>query len=474
MGIVYEAWDPLLERTVALKTIQLAFTTSPEETALYEQRFFAEARIAARLAHPGVVVVHDVGQSPETGTLYIAFECLEGQTLAEVLRSGTPLPWSEALRVTARIAEALHYAHAQGVVHRDLKPANVMVLPTGEPKILDFGIARTDTARIKLTITGQSVGTPLYASPEQTLGQPVDSRGDLFSLGAIAYALLTGRAAFAAETITGVIRRVIDEDPEPPSSLVPGLPPEVDRIIARALAKDPADRYPDGLSLASDVADVLAGGQPRNAGTPPHHHARWDAAADLDAQFAALVAPGAHAAHGAGAETMPPADASAGPSSPAGAELTPSAISRGPRRLVVALVGFASLLLFSFWLWHARSPRHAARAPEVPAALAPRVSPTPARQESGWLAIETDLPRNSRLSVWVDRVLVVDRMQSEGAAPPRPIAVASGGHDIEVQLTRDGKRSTERVRGDFRSGATRRLRARFGGLLRKKLTLEWE
>src|SRR5688572_11159369 len=153
MGVVYEAFDPDLDRTIALKTIQLAFAASDEEREVFEKRFFAEARAAARLSHPGIVVVHDVGRDPDTGTLYIALERLQGRTLADVIRNDAPVPWREALRLVGTVAEVLHHAHGQGVVHRDVKPANIMVLPTGEPKIMDFGIAKVEAAQ--LTAAGQ-------------------------------------------------------------------------------------------------------------------------------------------------------------------------------------------------------------------------------------------------------------------------------------------------------------------------------
>jgi serine/threonine-protein kinase len=257
MGIVYEATDPALGRNIALKTIALSLAVRDEEVELFEQRFFAEARIAARLSHPGIVVVHDVGRDPQTGTLYIAMERLQGRTLADVIRDGTRLDWRESLFLVLRLAEALQHAHAQNVIHRDLKPANVVVLPTGEPKILDFGLAKAETARIRLTTHGQVFGTPLYMSPEQASGKELDARTDLFSLGAVAYNLLTGEAAFAAPTVTEILMRVVNSDPEPPSRVRPGLPPEVDRIVARALAKDVAARYPDAKTMANDIREVL-------------------------------------------------------------------------------------------------------------------------------------------------------------------------------------------------------------------------
>ena len=226
MGVVYLADDPVLGRPVALKTIQLAFVTPEADRESFEKRFMAEARVAAGLAHPGIVVVHDVGRDPDSGMLYIALEYLRGSTLAEVTAAGAPLESREALRITARLARALHHAHVAGVIHRDVKPANVMLLPSGDVKVMDFGIAKVPQQ--DLTAAGQFFGTPLYMSPEQARGEAVDGRSDLFALGAIAYRLLTGRAAFGAENVTAILSRVLGENPLAPSSVAPQVPADAD------------------------------------------------------------------------------------------------------------------------------------------------------------------------------------------------------------------------------------------------------
>ncbi len=263
MGIVYEARDPVLDRTVALKVIQPAAEAG--ELQGYEERFLAEARIAAALHHPGIVVVHDVGRDPASGALFIALELLRGETLADLARGG-PVAWPVVMRTVAQVARALDHAHRNGVVHRDIKPANVIVLPSGEAKVTDFGIARLESARMRLTSTGEFIGTPLYTAPEQARVEDVDGRADIFSLASVAYTLLTGRPPFLAPTIPGIVHRVVYEDPEPLSRLVPGLPPDVERVLARALAKDPDDRYPTAAALAEDAEDLLAGQPPRHAG----------------------------------------------------------------------------------------------------------------------------------------------------------------------------------------------------------------
>jgi serine/threonine-protein kinase len=267
MGVVYRAFDPTLGRPIALKTILVDHLVS-ETRSGFERRFLAEARIAARLSHPGIVVVHDFGRDAASGLLFIALECLAGETLAHKLDQGRLPAWRDALRIVGRVAAALHHAHEHGVVHRDVKPANIMIRPSGEPKIMDFGIAHAEQGPGGGTELG---GTPLYMSPEQALGEAVDGRTDLFSLGAIAYALLTGRPPFRGDSVRGILARVAYRQPPWPSELVPTLPKDVDRIVARAMVKAPAERYRNGLELAEDVDDVLAGQPPRHCKgfTPP-------------------------------------------------------------------------------------------------------------------------------------------------------------------------------------------------------------
>ena len=280
MGVVYEAEDPALGRTIALKTIQVPLAATRAEREDYERRFLAEARIAARLSHSGIVVVHDVGRDAGHDILYIALEYLHGRTLAE-LAAERRLDWREALRIVGRVAEALHYAHAQGVVHRDIKPANIMVLASGEPKIMDFGIAKLET--VQLTSTGQFFGTPLFMSPEQALGKAVDARTDLFSLGSVAYLLLAGGPPFEADSVPGILARVTYQHPRPLREAAPAVPEEAEYVVERAMAKDPAARYPDGRTMAEDIDDILAGREPR-------HRKGWTAPATGTGTVSAALA----------------------------------------------------------------------------------------------------------------------------------------------------------------------------------------
>jgi hypothetical protein len=262
MGVVYQARDPTLNRNVALKTISLAVAVSEKDRETFEARFVQEARAAAGLAHPGIVVVYEVGVDLEAGTLYMALEFLRGKTFEAILSAGQRLEWREVLRATARVADALHHAHAHGIVHRDIKPANIMVLASGEPKIMDFGVAKLEAG--ELTTGGQVFSSPSYMSPEQADGTKLDGRSDLFSLGAVVCELLSGKKAFPGPGVPTILRRVSREDPAPPSTVVPALPRAVDAIVARALAKDPSARYPSGKALAEDIEDILADRPPRH------------------------------------------------------------------------------------------------------------------------------------------------------------------------------------------------------------------
>jgi serine/threonine protein kinase len=268
MGVVYKARDTRSKRPVALKLIRMAFAVSEEQKASFERRFMEEAEITKRLDHPGIVRVYEIGRDPEQNAPFIAFEYLEGQTLAEMLEQGA-LPWRTALLIVARVAEALEHAHRQGIIHRDIKPANVMVLHNGEPKIMDFGLAKRD-AGLELTSTGQFLGTPLYMSPEQALGRKVDARTDIFSLGSVAYTLLTGKRAFDGDSIPQVMNKVTYQTPPPPTRLTRDLPPEADYLIARAMAKSPDARYANAFAFAEDINDVWHGKKPR-------HRAGWTA-----------------------------------------------------------------------------------------------------------------------------------------------------------------------------------------------------
>lgn len=254
MGVVYKARDPKIDRFVAVKAISL-IGQNPDEEREYRERFFHEAQAAGRLLHPGIVTIFDVGEEPESRAPYIVMEFITGQSLNALLSGETKkLPLDTALRLAEELAEALDYAHAQGVVHRDIKPANILITEDGHAKIADFGIAKLNLAH--LTIPGHAIGTPAYMSPEQLDGQAVDGRSDLFSLGVVLYNMITGHKPFQGNTAASVCFKVTNRDPLPATSFDVGLPPELDAVIARALAKDPAQRYQRGIEFALDVREL--------------------------------------------------------------------------------------------------------------------------------------------------------------------------------------------------------------------------
>jgi len=263
MGAVFRARDPKIDRTVAIKTISVS-ASSKHDAEHYRQRFFREAQAAGRLSHPGIVTIYDVGEDETTQTPFIVMECVEGSSLDRLVAAtpGGKLPREIAIRLVQQIAEALDYAHKQGIVHRDIKPANIMVTTEGQPKVADFGIAKL--AMAETTLPGHVVGTPAYMSPEQLNGKALDGRSDLFSLGVITYWLLTGVKPFDGDTITEICVQVVTKKPAPPSEIAPGLSGSFDYVLSRALAKDPATRYQNGRELAADLDDLGAGRIPRS------------------------------------------------------------------------------------------------------------------------------------------------------------------------------------------------------------------
>ncbi len=257
MGIVYKARDPKINRVVAVKTFSLA-GQPPEEEAEYRERFFREAEAAGRLSHPGIVTIFDVGEEPETHAPYIVMEFVSGQSLDKLLlQEDHKLTLDAALQLTQELAEALDCAHGQGVVHRDLKPSNILITEDGHAKIADFGVAKLNLA--SHTLGGRTLGTPAYMSPEQLNGEPVDGRSDLFSLGIVLYTVLTGYRPFQGNSAMTVSFKVVNRDPVPATVLDTELPPGIDYIIARAMAKDPAQRYQRGMEMALDVQDLREG-----------------------------------------------------------------------------------------------------------------------------------------------------------------------------------------------------------------------
>jgi eukaryotic-like serine/threonine-protein kinase len=458
MGVVYEAHDPALGRVVALKTIQVAFAVSESERAIFEQRFITEARLAAALTHPNIVVVHDVGRDEATGTPYIALEYLKGKPLSDLVPP--PLEWREALRITARLADALQLAHSHGIVHRDIKPGNVMLLPNGQPKIMDFGIARAPSSQ--LTAAGEFFGTPSYMSPEQAAGDDLDGRSDLFSLGAVLYLLVSGERAFDAKSVPGILAKVERENPPPPSTFAAGVPAAVDAMVARLIAKRPKDRYADGKQLAEDIEDILAGRSPR---------------------------------HFSGAPTLPKPD----PGTAGTARLGAPGRARAPLQaetllgwaaLAVALVVAGGLLLQGHWAPATRSPSRAAGSPAPDATPAPTPTPAPTttttlppvQPASLTLSVEHNVGDGSLRLLIDGRILAERHLEGEETKKAlffkghkgslvATVDVPPGDHIVRIEVREKGEAlRAAQIRGQLRPGQARLLEVKVGG----DVSLKWK
>ena len=237
MGIVYEGYDPMIKRSVALKTIR-ADQLAGENAETVIARFRREAQAAGRLSHPNIVSIYDFGE--EEGVWYIAMEFVNGRELKDYFQGNERFSTADIVRIMTKLLDALDYSHRQGVIHRDIKPANIILLPDGAVKVADFGIAHIETSN--MTQVGTTLGTPAYMSPEQIMGLPVDGRSDLFSAGVILYQFLTGERPFSG-TSTTTMRKVLEENPLPPSRFNVQAPPAMDAVVRKALAKRAEDRY---------------------------------------------------------------------------------------------------------------------------------------------------------------------------------------------------------------------------------------
>ncbi len=260
MGAVYQARDPQIGRIVAIKVIMVG-NQPPEVLEDYKQRFYREAQTAGQMSHPGIVTIYDMAEDTD-GNPYLVMEFVEGMTLDKILapqkpgQTAAPMPLKDKLGIAAQVADALDYAHRRKVIHRDIKPANILVTPEGKAKIADFGIAKM--AGTQMTHTGLLVGTPAFMSPEQITGAEVDSRSDIFSFGVLAYWMLTGKRPFPGDAITQIAYKVVHVPPVPIREANPDLPPEVEPLILKCLAKKPDERYQTARDLAADLETLKA------------------------------------------------------------------------------------------------------------------------------------------------------------------------------------------------------------------------
>ncbi|HOP80239.1 MAG TPA: serine/threonine-protein kinase, partial [Armatimonadota bacterium] len=244
--IVYEATDPTLGRRVALKELYFPPNIDGAQKRERIERFMREGKAAARLEHPNIVTVYEIGQ--EGDRFFIAMEFLGGQTLRDTIKARGALPVKDAVDITLQLCEALALAHQNNIVHRDVKPENVQILPGGHVKLTDFGIARI-MSEPSITANGQVFGTPSYMSPEQVSGRNIDGRSDIFSLGVLLYEMLTGQKPFAGDTVVTITYNIMNSEPPPP----PGVQPHLVAIIRKAMAKDPNMRF----QSVEEMADAL-------------------------------------------------------------------------------------------------------------------------------------------------------------------------------------------------------------------------
>ncbi len=351
MGVVYEGRDPKLERQVAIKTILKSHLLDSTVADDYSARFVREAQAVARLAHPNIVTVFDFGEQDEVA--YLVMEFIHGRELAAHFEAGDYLGLPRAVAVMGELLGALGYAHERGIVHRDIKPANVMIDAAGRVKLTDFGVARLADAGSERTMAGTMVGTPSYMSPEQVQGLAVGSRADLFAAGVILYQFLTHRKPFGGSGSFSIQQAIVHEHPPAPSTLDPSLPVAFDAVVARALAKNPADRYASAADFARDLLAAL----PASTLPPTPVHAP---AADPEATIVRprTVAPGrpdtvTQARPAATTRTLPLPSRAPAPAQPAAVPAT------GAQRIVwltgLGVLAFAATGAF-LWLRPAAVP----------------------------------------------------------------------------------------------------------------------
>jgi serine/threonine protein kinase len=258
MGEVYRALDTRLDRHVAIKVLPAVLAGKAD----YRSRLEREAKILARINHPNICTLHEMGE--EEGVVYLVFECLEGTTLQEHMQRGA-LPLDEVVTIGMEIADALDAAHSKGVVHRDIKPPNIFITRSGHAKVLDFGLATYETGAVVTasvatasfkSISGTTVGTAGYMSPEQVLGRELDGRSDLFSLGIVLYRVATGSSPFRGATVGELSDAILHKAPTPPSRVNPAIPPALEQVILKALEKDPELRYRSAADMRADLRRV--------------------------------------------------------------------------------------------------------------------------------------------------------------------------------------------------------------------------
>lgn len=369
MGVVYDGTDPVLNRRVAIKTILHSVLADAGTLTDASARFVREAQAVARLNHPHIVTVFDFGEEGDLS--YLVMEFVQGRELKACFDEGSRFAPAEAVRIVRELLDALEFAHRQGVIHRDVKPANVMLDEAGRVKLTDFGVARLADGGSDRTIAGTMVGTPSHMSPEQIQGLPVGSRTDIFAAGIILYECLTTARPFAGTGVWAVQKQIIHDDPAPPSALRPELGGGFDAIIARALAKDPAQRYASAAEFSAALAAVPgAGGETQAEAAVPAP------AVEQAGDDATVILPPPPPPQAVPDNRPPPFLRTAKPQGRTEASALPvPEDARGGRRRGLLLAVAAAGIVAAFALWWMGRPAGPAPVPVHPV---PQVAPPPA------------------------------------------------------------------------------------------------
>ena len=447
MGAVFRARDPRIDRIVAIKTIAVAGAggRSLEE---YRERFFREAQAAGRLSHPGIVTIFDVGEDQPTLTPFIVMEFADGMPLDEFVAASGKLAFDQALDIVQQIAEALNYAHAAGIVHRDIKPAHIIVSVEGRMKIADFGIAKI--ALTEATLPGQILGTPAYMSPEQINGKAVDGRSDLFSLGVIAYWLLTGAKPFTGDTVTAICVQVATREPDRASHVNAALSDDCDFVLSRALSKDPAMRYQRGKDLAADIQDLRAGKPVRS---------RTGADISSSPGFEKTIALSPDIGRGAATATVTP--------EPSPAPMAAPARRRTPRLITFTWIALLLVTVAVAGVFAVGSNR------ALPATLQ-IVGQYPFHTAQIYIWVDGDLRYHDEVhGALHSHNKISHATEPGGGAIALTLPVRAGGHMVRVQVDAEGQTYDHdtAIPGQFNPYSQKTLQVNFSS---RNLELQWE